>query len=212
MQPVIPYEHYSSALAALDNGGRFYNLFSKANDDTVSEAELAKVAGVFTDKQMMFLFFEMAVQSLSEQDKHALHRKLSDNLQADYASHRPQHLLPSKAEEQGEASRTAILTGCPRFVTDKTVFSCFIMVPIIVGTVTTFTMIPIMDRYDIYELRDEPHSETIFIANVRGAPRLPEELSRFGGILKETSADKEGEKEDRLFLEVAYYTPLAGSL
>ena len=44
------------------------------------------------------------------------------------------------------------------------------------------------------------------------APRLPEELSRFGGILKETSADKEGEKEDRLFLEVAYYTPLAGSL
>jgi hypothetical protein len=53
-------------------------------------------------------------------------------------------------------------------------------------------MIPIMDKYDIYELKDESSSEKTIIANVRGSKSLPVELSRFGGILKETSLDKEG--------------------
>ena len=117
-------------------------------------------------------------------------------------------LLPSEAESKGVASKSAILTGYPRFVEDKTVFNGFILLPISTGKVTTFVMIPIMDKYDIYELKDESSSEKTFISNVRGSKRLPVELSRFGGILKETSLDKEGEKKDRLFLEAFYYTQL----
>ena len=69
-------------------------------------------------------------------------------------------------------------------------------------------MVPIMDQFDVYELTDEVSSETTFVANVRGSERLPVRLTRFGGILKETSKDKDGEEKDRLFLEGVYLTHL----
>ncbi|MEE2888023.1 MAG: hypothetical protein VX951_11400 [Planctomycetota bacterium] len=210
MKKVIPYKHYDGALKALDNGGRFYNLFTKARDEEVSPAELAKVAGVFSDRQKMFLFLEMAVHDLEEANKQSLYGNLSTSLRAEHAEHRPQALLPSEADERGVAAKTAIITGYPRFVTDKTVFSGFIMVPIMAGKTMTFMMIPITDCYDVYELSDEVSSKKTFIANVRGLPRLPAVLSRFGGILKETSRDEKGEQKDRLFLEGIYYTPLEG--
>jgi hypothetical protein len=208
MQNVIPYKHCGGALKDLDNGGRFYNLFTKANDDEVSPVELAKAAGVFSDKQKMFLFYEMAVRDLGESDKRSLFDSLSEDLQAAYIEHRPQNLLPSEADSKGVSSKAAILTGYPRFVEDKTVFNGFIMIPMSTGKSMTFIMIPIMDQYDIYELTDDSSSEKTFLANVRGSERLPVELSSFGGILKETSLDKEGEKRDRLFLEALYYTRL----
>ncbi len=210
MKKVIPYKRYSNALKALDNGGRFYNIFTKAEDDNVTQAELAKVAGVHGNKQLMFLFLEMALQDLEEGDREALGRTLSKELQAARAQHAPQHLLPSEADEQGVPSKTAIITGYPRFVKDKTEFSCFIMIPIMMGKSFTFMFIPIMDQYDIYELSDEVSDTKTFIANVRGSTRLPAELFRFGGVLKETTQDKEGKKKDRLLLEAAYYTPLSG--
>ena len=95
MQDVIPYKNYAGALEALDNGGRFYNIFTKSKDDEVSPTELAKVAGVFSDKQKMFLFYEMAIRELSEGDKQSLFGNLSEDLQAEYEKHKPQNLLPS---------------------------------------------------------------------------------------------------------------------
>jgi len=208
MQKIIPYRDYAGALEALDNGGRFYNIFTHAKDDEVSLAELAKVAGVFSDKQKMFLFYEMAIRELGESHKQSLLDHLSEDLQAAFKEHRPQNLLPSEADRRGVASKSAILTGYPRFVTDKTVFNGFILVPISTGKSMTMIMIPIMDQYDIYELTDDSSSEKTFVANVRGSEKLPVELARFGGILKETSVDKEGQKKDRLFLEALYYTRL----
>ena len=206
MQDVIPYASYTRALEALDNGGRFYNLFTKADDEEIALAELAKVAGVFSDKQKMFLFYEMAVQNLTASDQESLFANLSENLQTSYKEHRPQLLLPSEANSKGISSKSAILTGYPHFVTDKTVFNGFIFIPVSTGKLTTMVMVPIMDQYDIYELTDESSSATTFLANVRGAGRLPVERARFGGILKETSVDNHGKNKDRLFLEALYCT------
>ena len=208
MKKVTPYADYSGALQALDNGGRFYNLFTSAEDQEVSPAELAKVAGVFKDRQKMFLFLEMAVRDLEAAERQALFGKLSPGLQAEHARYKPQDLLPSQAEEHAVASRAAMITGYPRFLKDKSEFKGFIMVPIMAGKVMTFMMIPIQDRYDVYELRDEKTSQKVFLANIRGLPRLPECLSRFGGVLKELSDDEKEEKGGRLFLEGVYYTPL----
>ena len=210
MKKIVPYKRYGNALKALDNGGRFYNLFTSAEDEIVTKQELAKVAGVFGNKQLMFLFLEMAVSDLQDSDRQSIMRHLSADLRAEYTQNAPQQLLPSEADERGVAAKTAIITGYPRFVEDKTVFSGFIMVPVISGKVTTFIFIPIMDKYDIYELTDKVSSKKTFVANVRGSARLPVALCRFGGILKETAADKEGKKKDQLFLEAAYYTPLVG--
>ena len=84
MKDVIPYTNYTSALEALDNGGRFYNLLTKADDEEISLVELAKVAGVFSDKQKMFLFYEMAVQDLTASDQQSLFTNLSENLYSDF--------------------------------------------------------------------------------------------------------------------------------
>ena len=208
MQTVTPYREYDGALRSLDNGGRFYNIFTRADDDEVSPVELAKAAGVYSDRQKMFLFYEMAVRDLGEDDKQSLFDSLSEDLQAAYQEHRPQSLLPSEADSKGVASRSAVLTGYPHFVEDRTVFRGCIMVPISTGKVVTFSMIPIMDHYDVYELKDDSSPEKTFIANVRGSQRLPVNLHRFGGILKETSVDEGGEKVGRLFLEALYCTRL----
>ncbi len=63
-----------------------------------------------------------------------------------------------------------------------------------------------MDKFDIYELVDDSSSTKTFIANVKGVARLPVALTRFGGILKESSVDKEGKEQGRLFLEALYCT------
>lgn len=50
MREVQPYRTERGLLKALDNGGRFFNIFTKAGDAQITRAELAKAA----------LFFEMA--------------------------------------------------------------------------------------------------------------------------------------------------------
>ena len=47
----MPYRTVRNALTSIDNGGRFYNLLTKANDGNISTSELGKVAGSFSDKQ-----------------------------------------------------------------------------------------------------------------------------------------------------------------
>jgi len=51
MKKVNPYRYVDEALSSLDNGGRFYNIFTKAMDGIISKSELGKVGGVFNDKQ-----------------------------------------------------------------------------------------------------------------------------------------------------------------
>ena len=67
MREVQPYKTEGGLLKALDNGGRFFNVFTRAGDDRITRAELAKAAGVFGSKPKAVLFFEMAQQALSRQ-------------------------------------------------------------------------------------------------------------------------------------------------
>ncbi len=53
MKDVIPYTNYTSALEALDNGGRFYNLFTKADDEEIS-LEIFKRPTMNTDLRSSF--------------------------------------------------------------------------------------------------------------------------------------------------------------
>jgi len=47
MREIKLYKTKRGLQKTLDNGGRFYNIFTDAGDDVVSRAELAKAAGVF---------------------------------------------------------------------------------------------------------------------------------------------------------------------
>ena len=72
MKKVSPYKTINEAIQSLDNGGRFYNILTKADDGIINQAELGKVGGVFNDKQQMILFFEMSILGLIQADKDSI--------------------------------------------------------------------------------------------------------------------------------------------
>lgn len=204
MEKLQPYKNIDDAIQSLDNGGRFFNILTKAKDGVINQAELGKVAGLFSDQQQMILFLELSMLQLSSKEKEAIVSKLDSELQKNYKAHQPKELLPSEANLKGTIASNAIITGIPKLVDAKSDFHGFIMVPIMTGNVTTFTMIPLIDEYDVYELRDEESSETFFIAHQKRAEKLPVRKMILGGVLKEI---KEKETEDGItgkFLEVVY--------
>jgi hypothetical protein len=205
MKKITPYKTAKNAFTALDNGGRFYNLFSKADDGQISSAELAKAAGFFSDRQKMILFCDMSLSELDQAAKENIMANLSNNLKSAYEQYAPQHLLPSEASQLGIISSNAIITGIPKLIDSKTEFSGFIMVPIMAGKVMTFTMIPIIEKYEVYELRDRETDQYFLLAHQKSTHKLPEELLRCGGVLKELKPQKDGD-EAQIFLEMLYYS------
>ena len=191
---------------SLDNGGRFYNLLTDAKDDVISTAELARAAGVFSGKQAMVIYLELSLAELPE--KGQIISKLTPQLKAIYEWFTPQWYLPTQALKQGEPSQSAIVTGIPEHVDSKTEFTGFILIPIIAGSVTTFTFVPIMDQYDVYHLRSRESDEDFLIAHNRGRGKLPHSMVRCGGVLKELKKGKKKSDQATLFLETMYYTPL----
>lgn len=206
MKKVTPYKSQAAALKSLDNGGRFFNVLTKADDGQISSAELSKVAGAFSDKQLMNLYLEMSLAQLPKRDM--VLESLSDKLHKAYQRYRPHYLTPAAAAISKQVGATAIITGIPQYKESKTEFYGFIMVPIITGNVTTFMMIPIMDQYDVYEIKDQQSDELFIVAHARSNRKLNEVPTRVGGYLKELQVDKNKPSEKRLFLETYYYTPL----
>jgi len=202
MQKIKPFTEVKDAILSLDNGGRFYNLFTKANDGIISQAELSKIGGLFNDKQKIILFLELSLSKLKTTEKEIILKKLDEKLKIDYLKYKPLNLLPSEVEEKGILSSNTILTGVPKLIDSKSDFNGFIMIPIMTGEVMTFSMIPIINNYDVYELRDEKSSETFIIAHSKSSEKLPNEKMVVAGVLKELEKDKDGKKKK--FLEVIY--------
>ena len=78
------------------------------------------------------------------------------------------------------------------------------MIPIMSGKAMTMVMIPIMDKYDVYEVRDEVKDEKFLIAHARSENKLLPEQITIAGIIKELKADKKGDQPAQKFLEIAY--------
>lgn len=203
MKKINPYQNLKTALKSLDNGGRFYNILTKAEDGLISQAELGKVGGLFSSKQQSILFLEMSISALSENEKNKIRSQLDNGLQKQYQKNKALYLLASEAENKGQISSNAIITGIPKLTDSKTDFMGFIMIPIMTGDVTTFSMIPLIDEYDVYELRDESSSDPFFIAHTKGSEQLPEQKITIGGVIKEMSS--EDDKPIGKFLEAIYF-------
>jgi hypothetical protein len=205
MRQIRPYRTLLGAQKALDNGGRFYNLLSKAGDDIVDAGELARAAGVLTSDTKAFLHFQMALMDLPHGHQSAVKSLLSPDLRSRLEANQPAVLMPSLVEATGSAGVPTIVSGYPAFVEDKTEFRGFIIL-----VTPTVMMIPIMDMYDVYEVFDTPaqtEPRTV-VATVRGSKRLDGQYCRFGGILKELQFDDKTGKDHGLYLEAMFYTPL----
>ena len=210
MRELKPYRTMQGLRKAIDNGGRFYNIFTTADDRVVTRAELAKAAGVFTAGMNAFLFLEMAQQELPSDDQRSIIDLLEPGLQKDYRRNRPRTLAPSAVEKDGAAGHTVIVTGYPRFVENRTEFASFIMIPIVAGKVTTFVMVPIFDQFDVYEVFDDrqmrkPNS---MVATVRGQRLAHDGPIRFGGVLRKLEFKDKTKKSHKFYLETVFYTKL----
>ena len=79
------------------------------------------------------------------------------------------------------------------------------MFPIMSGSVTTFMMIPLIDQYDVYELRDEESSETFLIAHLKGSEKLPSKKMILGGVFKELNISEAEDGIKAKFLKTVYH-------
>jgi hypothetical protein len=211
MKKIKPFENVDDALTKLDNGGRFYNLLTKADDGVITTAELGKVGGIFNDKQQMILFLELSLSKLNEEQRKEVLLKLDIDLKLLYYNHQPAILTATEAASQGVLAKNTIITGVPKLTASKSDFKGFIMMPIMVGSVTTFTMIPIMDIYDVYEISDGATADSVLIAHSKSSNRLPEKRIQVAGILKELKSDKEEAVASKMFLESVYFLELDGN-
>lgn len=207
MRKVTPYRDKDEAIKTLDNGGRFYNILTKADDGVISQSELGKVSGLFSDKQKMILFLDLATSNLSDKDREEIIVALSNELRSVYDQYAIKRLLINEVKEKGELSTNIVITGVPKKIASKSDFNGFIMVPIVAGKVTTFSMIPIVDTYDVYEITSDDSLDTFVIAHAKGGQRLPEKKIKVAGVLKELKAQKD-ETDSKKYLEVIYYLDL----
>lgn len=205
MKQIEPYKNIDDAISNLDNGGRFYNILTKADDGIISKSELGKVGGIFNDKQQMILFFELSISKLNEVKRNVVISKLEEDLQKIYLKYKPIELLPSEVHSKGVLASNVIITGIPRLTESKSDFIGFIMIPITVGNITTFSMIPLIDMYDVYELRDEKSDTNFLIAHSKETKKLPEKRIKVAGVLKELRSDKNEKKASKKFLEAVYH-------
>lgn len=205
MKQITPYKNFKEAVEELDNGGRFYNLLTKAKDGNITSSELSKAVGVFSTKQSNILFLEMNLLALNETDTHKVLSTLDTDLFALYKKHKPSYFSPEQAILKGEVSKNAIVTGIPKYVKTNSDFTGFIFIPIMTGKVTTMMLVPIIDHYDVYEIKDTETSEKILIAHARNKEKLPEQKIRCGGIFKELKNNKTKKEVSTKFLETIYY-------
>jgi hypothetical protein len=210
MRELKPYHTVNGLKKAIDNGGRFYNLFTAANDAVVSRGELAKAAGVFSAGVSAFLFLEMAQQNLSHDDQLAVIDLLETNLQKQFLRARPVTLAPSAVEKEGVVGRSVMVSGFPRFVENRNQFKGMIMIPVMVGKVMVPMMIPIFDKFDVYEVFDDEKMKkpNSVIATVRGKRLEHDGPMRFGGVLRKLDFEDKSQKTHQYFLEVLFYSKL----
>lgn len=206
MQQIIPYTSTSTALASLDNGGRFYHLFTEAKDGHIEPHELAKVAGVYHDRQKMMLYLDMATHSMKQHSQNEVYASLSEDLREARNKYAPALLTPAEAKSRGKVASTAIITGVPKLIEEKSDFKGFIIIPVMAGSVMTMVLVPMIDQYKVYHLKDTESSKDFIIAHARNEAELPQQTIRCGGILKELESDESGNGNSGVFLEALYYS------
>ncbi len=205
MKKITPAKNINDALDILDNGGRFYNFKAKANDGRIDQSELGKVAGIFSDHQEMILFLEMLMINLPSTDKNKIISMLDKTLQEKYDRLQAKKLSLLDVNENAMFSNSIITKGIPHLVESKSEFKGFIMVPVVAGNVTSFSMIPLIEEYNVYELKDAATNETLLIAHTKLFDNLPDEEITVAGVLKELKPSKDGKRGSDKFLEVVYY-------
>ena len=205
MKQIIPYTSFQEAIEAFDNGGKFFNLFSHARDGVVSPAELGQVAGIPNNKQAMILYLVMSISRLDNRSKERVLARLDTQLFDMYEKYRPVHMSLDQALDRGKPGISTTMVGMLKKVSTSADLGGNIMVPVVVGTETNYTMVPVENSYEVYELSSEYTDRVIMVAHSKEKQGLPERKLRVGGMLTSLSLPAGANVESSVFLEAQYY-------
>ncbi len=121
----------------------------------------------------------------------------------------PQSVAPSDFANM-RVAKTCIVEGYPRKVEDHDVHG-FIMIPIMVGNITTMTMMPTHQVYQVYEIHEtrarKGPSCTVMWPKGRWVTGKNERI-RWGGVVKQANLTEKKSSPKQSYLEPQYYTPL----
>lgn len=208
MRAIRPYRTLAGAKRALDNGGRFYNLLSRADDEEVTAGELSRAAGVHSLGTEAFLFLDLALSELTEQDRTEVISLLEPRLRARYRAAAAPLIEPSQLDQHRKAGRSVMVEGQFGYQDEQEALTGLIMIPI--GATGAMIPIPAYERYRLYSVSDSPEEEPspVLVA----APKTSRDLAglevRLGGEFKEIELRVDGKAKKTLFLEGMYYTQL----
>lgn len=205
MKHIIPYTSFQEAIEAFDNGGKFFNLFSHAHDGVVSPAELGQVAGVANNKQAMILYLVMSISRLDNRSRERVLARLDSQLFDMYEKYRPVHMSVEQVSERGTAGISTTIVGTLKKISTSTESGGSIMVPLSVGSEMSFTMVPLENSYEVYELSSGYSDRIVLVAHHKEKEALPERKLRLGGMLTLLSQADAAAQGDKVFLEAQFY-------
>ena len=207
MRKVVPYRTVSGAKNALDNGGRIYNLLSRAKDGRITGGELTKAAGVILANARAIVFLHMALAGLNDQERSEVLAMLDRPLSRRYLAHAPRRLPPFAISEQGKAGEAVVVIGSPKFARQVEHQSK----TYIAASDGFLRRATIREYYDLYDLSSPQYPSKTSPALVlkAGSRRPSKRPARFGGIVRALNLlGNMGTTTTGLYLEPLYFTPL----
>ncbi len=206
MKNVTPYKTLAEAVKALDSGAGFLNLFSRAGDDIVSEAELGKAAGAFAETQRSLLFFEMATADLTAQEKADIVGRFAPKLKNRYEAERPTHINARDFTTHAENGRCCVVHGTLKRTDEDHTDMRTTLIPIGSGirggpSFLVACEAPVIEVFDVYEmqvrsevtetLRDfgDPPPNACLVLIPKGSIHRPQGSVRIGGVARPLSRD-----------------------
>lgn len=208
MEHVVSFSSRSEALEALDNGGRFYNFLTRADDGEITAAELGKATGAVVDRHWMFLYFEMMLAHLNAEERQAVVDALSPSLREDYFRNAPAKWSAGQAWNQSYPSCSAIITGVPVPVDpDGPSPGCIrVEVPSSQPGMSRTRIDPITEQFDAYEVQDEQTGENFLVARHHGPATLANTPMHMGGFIEELDTTRREGSPYSLFHRTLFYT------
>ncbi|MBC6369002.1 hypothetical protein [Algoriphagus sp. AK58] len=206
MKQIHPFTSFQEAITKFDNGGHFYNLFSHAKDGVVSPAELDLIAETDLNKQQLILFLVMSICKMDNRSREKVLARLDGELFEMFEKYRPVHITIAQMIERGKPGISVTMVGTPKKISGNDENQGHVLIPIAVGSETSFSLVPITESFVIYELHSEYTHETVIIGHPKEKTELPERKIRVGGMLTALNEQDPGSSnKNGVFLEVQYY-------
>lgn len=203
MKHIEPFVNVADALVSLDNGGRFYNIFTHANDGLITVGEVSKATHEWDDWAKMILYLDISLSQLKEDERLEIISRFDEKLANIYKDHHS--LIMTTDEILGDipVSKNVLIKGTPLDIQDNTHTIGFSTVTVMVGEVMTLTNVPIEDTYSLYTLPTKL-DDLFYLGVNKNGDQFPEGELIMGGVMKKAEQDKEHPTE-RWFLDVYYF-------